>query len=216
LAAGYTVSDSRSEPASVAYPGRYHSRSNISTATLSGRTGAGLKYSADLTGTQIKSNLSGLRENPYYTVQPQLTVTQPIFRGAGALVNQANISIARNNILMSDMAVEKTAMEVLYQAEAAYYNYCYFTSKAEISRTMLEWTKQLTEIVKLRYSKGLASSADVLEVEAAQAQQQKEDLAAEAALKKGADALKQVTNLVEDPKLWDRTYRFAAVYRASG
>jgi outer membrane protein TolC len=67
----------------------------------------------------------------------------------------------------------------------------------------LDWTQQLLDITKARYDKGLASSVDLLEIESAVAERRKELIAFESSLKKSEDELKLITNLVDDPKLWN-------------
>jgi outer membrane protein TolC len=59
------------------------------------------------------------------------------------------------------------------------------------------------EINKARYEIGLVSSVDLLETETAVAQREKALLSAEANLKKAEDDLKLITNLVNDPEVWN-------------
>ena len=67
----------------------------------------------------------------------------------------------------------------------------------------MERAQNLLEINKARYQKGLISSVDLLETEAAAAQREKAVLAADTLLKRAEDELKLVTNLVDDPEVWN-------------
>jgi outer membrane protein TolC len=94
-------------------------------------------------------------------------------------------------------------MDAISEAKIAYFNYAYAIEAYAIAERYLQSARELLEINKARYDKGLASSVDLLEAEAAVAEREKLLLDAEYALKTSEDNLKYVTNLVDDPKVWN-------------
>ena len=61
----------------------------------------------------------------------------------------------------------------------------------------------MLEITKAREKQGLVSSVDLLEAETGVAKKEEDLLTIEGALKLAEDNLKYITNLVDDPKLWN-------------
>lgn len=172
-------------------------------AQVSGKLITGTEYSIDLYNQRYKSDSSFQTINPYYAVTPKITITQPLFRGFGIIVNTADVLIAKNNKAESDCDFKQEVIDTVTKTKNYYYNYVYSLEKLDIDRLSLERTQDLLEINKARYSKGLISSVDLLETEASVAQREKNVLASEAQFKKGEDDLKYITNLIDDPELWN-------------
>lgn len=184
--------------------------SGVSTSTrtdfnagIEGKLITGTEYDISFDNTKYKSNTSSQVINPYYDFDAAITITQPLLKGAGIVVNRADIIIAQNNKEKSLEDLRDEAMAVITETKKAYYNYIYFIQRHKIAKIFLNWTQQLLDITKARYDKGLASSVDLLEIESAVAERRKELIAFESSLKKSEDELKLITNLVDDPKLWN-------------
>jgi outer membrane protein TolC len=94
-------------------------------------------------------------------------------------------------------------MDIISKTKIAYYNYIYYLENYALLKASLERAKGLWEINKARYEKGLLSSVDLLETETAVAEREKSLLSAEASLKKAEDDLKLITNLVDNPEVWN-------------
>ncbi len=172
-------------------------------ASLSGKLITGTEVLIELINERYKSNSSFQSINPYYTAEPKLTLTQPLLRDSGISVNTAEIRIAQNERLVSEEDFKETVMEIITRTKADYYDYIYYLEKYAIASSALRRAEDLLEINKARYQKGLVSSVDLLETESAVAQRQKALLSAEAELKKSEDELKLITNLVDDPQVWN-------------
>jgi outer membrane protein TolC len=172
-------------------------------AGVSGKFITGTEYSVDFNNTRYKSNSALQIINPYYETEPKITLTQPLFKDLGTKVNRAEILIARNNLLESQQGFEDKVMDTITAAITAYYKYIFYLESYSIEKLSLDRAQDLFEINKTRYGKGLLSSVDLLETEAASATRQKLLLAAETALKRAEDDLKLVTNLIDDPEVWN-------------
>ncbi|MDD5771713.1 MAG: TolC family protein, partial [Candidatus Omnitrophica bacterium] len=175
---------------------------NINTG-VSGKLVTGTKYNLEFLNQKYRSDSSYQIYSPYYLSEPKLTITQPLFKGAGVLVNKADIMIAKNDLAVSGRNFKDTVMNTISRAKTAYYSYTFYLEKYSIDRLSLQRANDLLEINRARYNKGLISSVDLLETEAAAAEREKALLSSGAALKRAEDDLKLVTNLVDDPEVWN-------------
>lgn len=172
-------------------------------ADVSGKLISGTEYKMELLNQRYKSDSTYQIFNPYYTIEPKITITQPLLRDFGIIVNKADIIVAQNNMLQSSASFKDTVMDTISKAKIAYYNYIFYLENFDIAKLSLERARHLLEINKARYQKGLISSVDLLETEAAAAQREKTVLTAEAQVKKAEDDFKLITNLVDNPQVWN-------------
>lgn len=183
--------------------GVYNSKDMNLNADVSGKLVTGTEYKMEFLNQRYKSDSISQTFNPYYTAEPKITITQPLFKGFGILVNKADIIVAQNNRLQSGASFKDTVMDTISKSKTAYYNYIYYLEADAIAKLSLERAQHLLEINKARYQKGLVSSVDLLETEAAAAQREKAVLATDTLMKKAEDDLKLITNLVDDPEVWN-------------
>jgi outer membrane protein TolC len=203
FSADYTLHANTEQSTSTLYPGSSKSRDLDFNAGVSGKLITGTEYNIDFLNERYKSSIATQSPNPYYATEPMITITQPLFKDFGILVNKADIIVAQNDRLQSGASFKDTVMDTISKAKTAYYNYIFYLENYAIARLSLERAQHLVEINRARYQKGLLSSVDLLETEAAAAQREKAVLTAEAQVKKAEDDLKLVTNLVDDPEAWN-------------
>jgi len=173
------------------------------SAGASGKLITGTEYEIDFLNERYKSDSSYQIFNPYYTVTPKITITQPLFKGFGILVNRADIIIAQNNKAQSEKSFKDTAINTISKTKTAYYNYIFSLENYSLDKLAFKRTVALLTINRARYKKGLMSSVDLLETEAAAAAKEKAVVSSAAAASKSEDELKLVTNLIDDPEAWN-------------
>ena len=204
LSGNYNLYDSKKESSTLfGYPDAVTIRDIDFNANISGKIPTGTEYTLSFLNTRYKSNSSIQKYNPYYSASPVVTLTQPIFKGSGVLVNRADVIIAKNNKAQSDESFKNMVMEMVTGVQAAYYRYLFGLDNYSIALLSLDRAKDLLETNRVRYKKGLASSVDLLETEAAVADREKALISAESGLKTAEDNLKLLTNLTDDPQLWN-------------
>ena len=204
LNADFTVQDTTEISTSTLQgANKFNSQDVNINAGVSGKLVTGTGYNVELLNQRYKSDSTYQIYNPYYSTEPKITITQPLFKGFGILVNKADIMIAKNDQLVSEKNFKDTVMITISKAKTAYYNYIFYLEQYSIDGLSLQRANNLLEINKARYQKGLISSVDLLETEAAAATREKALLSSEAALKKAEDDLKLITNLVDDPEVWN-------------
>jgi len=203
FSADYTLHANTEKSTSTTYSGTSKSKDMDFNAGVSGKLITGTEYDIGFLNEKYKSSLATQSPNPYYAIEPKITITQPLFRDFGIMVNKADIIVAQNNRLQSGASFKDTVMDTISKAKIAYYNYIFYLENYAIAKLSLERAQHLLEINKARYQKGLISSVDLLETEAAAAQREKTVLTAEAQVRKAEDDLKLITNLVDDPEVWN-------------
>ena len=170
---------------------------------INGKLIIGTEYDIDWQNIRYKDNSGYLSVNPYYKSEAVITITQPIFKDFGILVNRADIIIARNDKARSKEDFCREVIDVLSKTKECYYNYVLYLEQYKTAQISLERAKGLLEITKAREKQGLVSSVDLLEAETGVAKKEEDLLTIEGTLKLAEDNLKYITNLVDDPKLWN-------------
>jgi len=172
-------------------------------AGLAGKLTSGTRYQLDLLGSRNDDTPATMPVNPVYYTEPKITITQPLFKGAGFEVNKAEIVIAANYRRISSKDLRATAMQSISRAIIAYYNYCYSQEYKSIAAASLKRAQDLLAINTERHAKGIISSVDLLETDTAVAEREKTVIVADSLVSKTEDDLKLITNLVDDPELWN-------------
>lgn len=163
----------------------------------------GTEIAVDFYNTRTWSNSLIQALNPEFDSAAAITVTQPLLKGFGIVVNKADFLIAKNNRQKSDKDFVQEVIRVLTEVKRSYYNFQYSQEQYKTAETSLARVNSLYEINKERYAKGLASDVDLLQSEADVARAEEMLAAAEGILKAAEDGLKFITNLVDDPEYWN-------------
>jgi len=164
-------------------------------------TGADLKL--DFLNSRTSSNSPVFIPEPAYESDAQIAITQPLLKGAGLAVNTADFRISKNNKLKSLQDFTQEVIKVLTNVKKAYYDFQYSREQYIVAQKSLKRVDDLHRINKEKYTKGLASDIDITESEAEVARIREALYEAEAIMKLAEDTLKLITNLVDDPTLWN-------------
>ncbi|MDP3730042.1 MAG: TolC family protein [Candidatus Omnitrophota bacterium] len=164
-------------------------------------TGADLEL--DFFNTRTNSNSPTFVPNPAYESEAEITITQPLLKGGGIAVNTADFRIAKNNKLKSAQDFKTEVIKVLTNVKKSYYDFQYSREQYIVAQKSLMRVEDLHRINKEKYAKGLASDIDITESEAEVARIRQALYEAEAIMKLAEDSLKLITNLVDDPALWN-------------
>lgn len=150
---------------------------------------------------ETNSPIQGI--NPAFDSEAEITITQPLMRGAGVTVNKAFFLIAKNNKLISVDDFTKEVINTLTNVKKNYYEFQYMQEQYKVARTSLERVRNLHYINKEKYAKGLASNVDLLQSESEVARFEEALYTSERTMKSSEDRLKYITNLVNDSQLWN-------------
>jgi outer membrane protein TolC len=164
-------------------------------------TGADVKL--DFFNTRTSSNSPVFVPDPSFESEAEISITQPLLRGGGIAVNTADFRIAKNNKLKSVQDFKTEVIRVLTNVKKSYYDFQYSREQYIVAQKSLSRVEDLHRINREKYAKGLASDIDIIESEAEVARISQALYEAEAIMKLAEDSLKLITNLVDDPTLWN-------------
>lgn len=166
---------------------------------------SGTKLRVDFDTTRTKSNYDNYFQsiNPSFDSFGYVTVTQPLLRGFGITVAQADFLIAKNNKLKSVQELTQDIIRTLTDVKKRYYDFQYAQEQYRTAVVSLKRVEDLFQINKEKYAKGLASNVDLLQSESEVARFEQAVAGAEGVMKKSEDELKFITNLINDVELWN-------------
>lgn len=141
--------------------------------------------------------------NPAYTSSLTYTLTQPLLRDFGIGVNRADILIAKNNKDISLEELREGVANTMTETEKAYWELVFALENLKVKELSLKRAEDLLETNETRMKAGSASQIEVLAAEAEVASRKQEVIIAQKMLSDVQDNLKVVTNLIQDPKLWN-------------
>jgi outer membrane protein len=175
---------------------------------IEGKTIANTQYEIGWNNYTKSSNSALQRFFPDYNSSLGGTIVQPILKDfIGLSQDRANIIIAKNNKEISDNSFLDEAIRVVSDVKNTYYDYQSGIDQYEIGKAALKRSQDLKNIIQMRYDKGMTSSAELLETEAGVAKREEAMLVFERELRKAEDNLKLITNLVDNPLLWNSTIK---------
>ncbi|MFH1779121.1 MAG: TolC family protein [Candidatus Omnitrophota bacterium] len=193
----------QSSSSSFFSPAVSKSHTNKLNIGVGGKTPLGAEYDISFDNKKYKSNAPFQTVNPYNKSEATIILTQPLLKGFGTFVNRANITIAKNNLKKSDQELKSELLQILSDVKKAYYNYLLNLEKQKTAEVSLKRAQDLLGVIQKRYEKGLAHSVDLLEAQNGVAKREDELLAVERSLKLAEDNLKYVTNIIDEPELWN-------------
>jgi outer membrane protein TolC len=146
--------------------------------------------------------------NPFSTVNPsigsllRLSVTQPLLRNFGVDVNTRGITIARNNLGISNEAFRLALMNTTDAVEQAYLDLIYARRNVEVAKEALFLARDQERITQIRIDVGASAPLDILQPRVAVATRDEELISAQALVRNAEDRIRQLMNLPMTD--WDR------------
>ncbi len=150
-------------------------------------TGATVSASASL--DRGESNSRNLFINPAYTGDFNLSVRQPLLRGAGSEYSRAAFRRAELGVDRANLDLKGSVLVVVRNVEAAYYNLVFARQQRGVRQLSLELAQQLLEENRARRQTGVATDLDVLQAEVGVANARRSLLLADQTVQDREDAL---------------------------
>lgn len=202
--AGFTMDNNVEQSTSTLFgvnPSK--TRTNTFNAGYSELFTPGTRVDVDFLNSRVSSNALTQTVNPAYDSNPTITLTQPLLKGVGVKVNTADFVIAKNRKEMSEYEFEKSVMSIITDVKRKYLHFQSSREQYRTARISVGRVKDLYAINKQKYAKGLASDVDLLESEADVARAEQLMFSVEKEMKNNEDSLKLITNMVDDPSVWN-------------
>ena len=174
---------------------------------------AGLKKMFTL-GTQAELNLNSRESSsdlpfaglvPEYYSELVLGLTQPLLRDFGIEIGRSFIKIASLNYEVSELQFRQQVMDVLYQAEALYWDLYYRIADLDSKNKSLDRARDLQRTFRIRIDAGTLAPIEIYQADAEVALRSQEVIVAEARVRQAEDNLKAALDLYKDKRYWDVT-----------
>lgn len=191
-----TWRSSRSRGFFQGFPFESESRTWDLRSSVSGSLTTGTSYSLsagmDRNFSQFTTNF-GIADQTQtqdtYTSNVDASVTQQLLEGARLRYNMRNVTLARQNLAIADLNLEKARQSTLTQAAESYWAWVYQTKLEEIARERVAVAGEALRVGRLKVEAGQLAPVEETRLEAALVQAQSGLLEAESALESAANTL---------------------------
>ena len=158
--------------------------------------------SAAFNNDRIAQVGGGTFVNPAYDAGLVFTAKQPLLRDFGTDVTRRGITIARNNLGISEETFRGVLMNTAVSVEQAYLDLVYARQFVDVVKDALFLARDQSRITQIRIDVGASAPLDILQPRVQIATQEEALIAAEASVRDAEDRLRQLMHL--DPADWDR------------
>ena len=172
------------------------------SATRKLRTGTAITTAFE--NSRQGNNSTFVQLDPAYQSNVGVSLSQPLLRGRGRKINEGPIDQARNRRQMGVLELRDTALGVAAQTERAYWNLVFAVEDLDVQRFSLQQAQQLLKDNQEKVAAGTATRNDVIQAEAEVAGREESIILSERLVLEVEDRLKTITNIIEDPAVWDR------------
>lgn len=148
-------------------PNLYNERNKTYSAAFESLAPTGAKFRLGYTLQALENNVNFKKSpNGEYVTTVGLSVTQPLLKNGGVTVTTAGIRAAAISSAISFQDYRKNIMEVISQAEAAYWDLYQAQAQLQIAKDSLRVAQTLLTDNKKRLELGKAAEVDVLQAQA--------------------------------------------------
>ncbi len=147
-------------------PNVYNERNRTYSSALETLAPTGAKFRLGYSLQSLENNLNASNSEGEWVSTVGLQMTQPLLRNGGVTVTMAGIRAAAINSEISFQDYRKNIMDVVSQAEAAYWDLYQAQEQTAIAKDSMRVAQTLLTDNKKRFELGKTSEIDVLQAEA--------------------------------------------------
>jgi outer membrane protein TolC len=146
--------------------------------------------------------LGDVRNPAEYNLDLTFTLTQPLLKDFGRDINTTELRIARSEQEMSVEEFRKRVIEVIAEAQSAYWNLAAVIRNLQVTEQSLATATDLLKENRIRLEVGTMAPLEVLQAETGVAQREEEVILARSIIKDAEDNLKRILNLPKGTEEW--------------
>ena len=140
--------------------------------------------------------------NPQYTTNLNFTFTQPLFRNRTIDSTRRQIKIAKKRLDISDSQFRQRAIEIIAQAQRAYWDLVFARRDQEIKRESVELAETQLQHNERLVDAGTLAKSDIISARVELERRKDEAEAAVDAIQRAENALKALMAQAGDGELW--------------
>lgn len=161
----------------------------------------GTQFQVSTNVNRTSSNNQFLTFNPALNSAFQIDITQPLLRDRGPSVNRLPILIARNTLKTSELQFENQVIQLLSQAETAYWDFLEARENLRVQEAALNLRRESLRRAQRELELGAIPELDVFQPQADFAQAEVNYTQAKFRLARTEDVLRQQMGIDLDPQL---------------
>jgi outer membrane protein TolC len=146
--------------------------------------------------------IGDVRNPSEYNLELTFSVTQPLLKDFGLGPNLADIRIARGEKDMSIEDFRLRVMDVVAEAQSAYWNLKAAIANLRVTETSLAVAQDLLKDNRIRLKVGTMAPLEVVQAETGVAQREEQVIVAHSLIKDAEDNLKRILNLPQSVEEW--------------
>ena len=140
--------------------------------------------------------------NPQFTVDLDISYTQPLLRDFGRDITRTNILVARNNSAISHDTFQNQVELIVRDVSDRYWLLVEALEQLKVAEESLELAKELHEMNRIQVEVGTMAPLQMVTSEAGVATRQEDIISRQAAVEDSADVLRRFLNLDRN-QYWD-------------
>jgi outer membrane protein TolC len=161
----------------------------------------GTTWSTSGTMSRRETNSEFFFLNPSWNGTLRASITQPLLRGFGTVVNRANLEVAKSSRQQTLHGFESDVVGTLQQVENAYWDLIAAREQITVTQQSMELAQRLLDETRERVRVGTSAPIDTVQSEATVAQRRQDLIISRNRAAEAADALKQVLGF-DRPEEW--------------
>ncbi|HEX8173458.1 MAG TPA: TolC family protein [Thermoanaerobaculia bacterium] len=197
-----TVDQSSSESPTTSTFASSGARQTRANASVSQLLPTGGQYTAGFTNSRTNQSGGGTFVNPSYRSGLQFSFAQPLMRDFGIDITRRGITIARNNLGITEESFRTALMNTVHSVEQAYLDLSYARRNIEVVKEALFLARDQARITQIRIDVGASAPLDILQPRVQIATTEEQLVSAVASVRDAEDRLRALLNLPRSE--WDR------------
>jgi outer membrane protein TolC len=159
----------------------------------------GTDLAVDTQLTRNRTNSNNSLYNPSYNSTVTYSMIQPVLRDRGRSINMRQIRISQNNQKSSEIQFETQMINLLVQAQRAYWDLVFAGEDLKVKQRSLELASRTLEENKMKVDIGTLAPIDVVQTEAEVATRREQLLLSTYSIAQTEDQIKKMITNQADP-----------------
>ena len=161
----------------------------------------GSSYQVRFAMNRLSTNSGFSTVNPAYNAQMTYQFTQPLLRNFGTSINTSQITIARNNVEISEIQFEQQVMDLVAQTTHLYWDLVFAREDIRVQQASLALAERTLRDNQMQVEIGTLAPIEVVQAESAVATRRESLVVAGYNRTRIEDSIKRVVSRVPDPAL---------------
>ena len=162
---------------------------------------SGGRLGLEFGNSRSSSNVAFRTIDPVYGSSLQLSFTQPLLQGRGA-VNRIGLDLARNDLERARVDLDDQVRALRAEVGLAYWDLFLARAELDVVQQLHAGAQRVLETVRARAEMGTGTRNSILEAEVGVARREEEIVVAKGTLDAAEDRLKSRCGLDQDPATW--------------